>query len=134
MSFSPDGARLLSGSFDNTVRLWDVNSGECLRTFNGHSRVVRSVSFSPDGARLLSGSDDNTVRLWDVNSGKLVWNAELLPEGSWMVTDPKDRILDVGGEAWRFLGWRWTDPETNHQRILPLESFGRVPWSKLRTR
>ena len=90
-----------------------------------------SVSFSPDGARMLSGSADHTVRLWDVHSGEVVWKAELLPEGSWVVTDAQDGILDVGGEAWRFLGWRSTDPDTRRQRILPLEHFGRVPWSKL---
>ena len=129
VSFSPDGARMLSGSSDKTVRLWDMHSGECLRTFNGHTDWVMSVSFSPDGARMLSGSIDNTVRLWDVHSGELVWKAEVLSEGSWVVTDAQDQILKVGGEAWRFLGWRWTDPATQRQRILPLEHFGPVPWS-----
>lgn len=55
----------------------------------------------------------------------------VLPEGSWVVTDAQDQILEVGGEAWRFLGWRWTDPATQRQRILPLEHFGPVPWSTL---
>ena len=61
---------LASGSDDNTVRLWDVQTGEQLRTLEGHTDGVTSVAFSPDGNTLASGSDDNTVRLWDVQTGE----------------------------------------------------------------
>lgn len=70
IAFSPDGRWLASGSDDNTVRLWDVDSGKEIRRFEGHSNDVNSVSFSPDGKWLASGSDDDTVRLWDVVLGK----------------------------------------------------------------
>ena len=69
VSFSPDGLTLASGSLDNTVRLWDVASGEEKTKLEGHSDYVNSVSFSPDGLALASGSFDNTVRVWDVASG-----------------------------------------------------------------
>ncbi len=62
--FSPDGKKLASGSADETVRLWDVETGACVRKLEGHGDVVSSVCFSPDGRRLASGSDDSTVRLW----------------------------------------------------------------------
>ena len=62
--FSPDGCRLASGSNDETVRLWDVETGVCVKTLEGHGDWVFSVCFSPDGRRLASGSDDSTVRLW----------------------------------------------------------------------
>jgi len=68
--FSPDGQRALSGSKDKTVRLWDVESGRCLRVLESHTNSVRSVAWSPDGQRALSGSEDHTVRLWDVQSGR----------------------------------------------------------------
>ncbi|CAK0738238.1 dynein assembly factor with WDR repeat domains 1 [Gammaproteobacteria bacterium] len=69
VAFSPDSRRCLTGSFDNTARLWDVESGICLLTFQGHQGTVTSVAFSPDGRRYLTGSHDNTVRLWDAKSG-----------------------------------------------------------------
>ena len=73
VAFSPDGARILTGSYDNTARLWGVTAGEELFVLKGHAYPVRSVAFSPDGARVLTGSDDATARLWDAQTG-----AELL--------------------------------------------------------
>jgi WD40 repeat protein len=63
-------AILASCSPDRTVKLWDVETGECLKTFIGHQNWVLSVAFSPDGQHLVSGSGDQTVKLWDVSSSE----------------------------------------------------------------
>ena len=68
VSFSPDGTRIVSGSMDNTVRLWDAVTGAHLQTLKGHSDEVQSVSFSPDGTNIVSRSYANTM-LWDAVTG-----------------------------------------------------------------
>jgi len=71
VAFSPDGRTLASGSADNTIKLWDVATGQELRTLTDTTQVS-SVTFSPDGHTLASGSQDNTIKLWDVASGQLL--------------------------------------------------------------
>ncbi|WP_248277264.1 WD40 repeat domain-containing protein [Brasilonema octagenarum] len=65
VSFSPDGKTIVSTSWDNTVRLWNLQ-GQLLETLNGHSSAVIGVSFSPDGKTIASASSDKTVRLWNL--------------------------------------------------------------------
>ena len=76
--FSPDGTTLASRSEDNTVQLWDAETGEHKRTFTGHPDYVSadwdyvsSVVFSPDGGTLAGGNETNTVWLWDTETGEL---------------------------------------------------------------
>ena len=66
---SADGRHALSGSRDETLKLWDVSTGACLRTFEGHTNRVTSVFLSADGRHALSGSYDKTLKLWDVSTG-----------------------------------------------------------------
>jgi len=66
VAFSPDGRLLASGSYDKTIKLWEVATGSLVRTLRGHTDWVSSVAFSPDGKLLASGSSDNTIKLWNV--------------------------------------------------------------------
>jgi len=64
VSFSPDGKTLASGGRDRVVKLWEVATGQEIRTFIGHNGTVTGVAFSPDGQTVISGSRDKTLRLW----------------------------------------------------------------------
>ncbi|KAH8832104.1 quinon protein alcohol dehydrogenase-like superfamily [Flagelloscypha sp. PMI_526] len=70
VAFSPDGKRVISGTSDKTVLIWDADSGKQLRKLSGHGSSVTSVAYSLDGKRAVSGSSDKTVRIWDPDSGK----------------------------------------------------------------
>ena len=71
VAFSPDGAKVLTGSKDTTAKLWDAETGAEIRTFSGHTYQVSSVAFSPDGTKVLTGSYlDGAARLWDAATGE----------------------------------------------------------------
>jgi uncharacterized protein with WD repeat len=76
VAFSPDSKQVVSGSGDNTVRIWDAVTGAALQTLEGHSGSVNSVAFSPDGKQVVSGSGNNIVRLWDAITGATLQTLE----------------------------------------------------------
>jgi WD40 repeat protein len=68
-SFSPDGSRVVTGSWDGTARVWDAKTGAEVLTLKGHN-YVNSASFSPDGSRIVTGSNDSTAKVWDARPYK----------------------------------------------------------------
>ena len=70
LAFSPNGRFIVSGSKDDTIRIWEVASARCVMTLEGHEKSVLSVAVSADGHYLLSGSEDHTVKLWETKTGK----------------------------------------------------------------
>jgi guanine nucleotide-binding protein subunit beta-2-like 1 protein len=65
VAISSDGQFALSGSWDGTLRLWDLNTGNTTRRFIGHTKDVLSVAFSADNRQIVSGSRDKTINLWN---------------------------------------------------------------------
>ena len=68
--FTPDGSRLVSGSTDGTVRIWDMNLVERNGILRGHESFVYDVAFSPNGEQVASAAWDGTARLWDATTGR----------------------------------------------------------------
>ena len=97
-AFSPDSKRLVSGSYDHTVRLWDVQSGTQIGPpLNGHKSLVTSVIFSYNGQLVSSGSRDHTVLLWDAETGKMVGQPMKEPsEVNAVIFSPGDQYIVSG--------------------------------------
>jgi hypothetical protein len=107
--FSPDGRTILSGSWDNTLKLWDVATNRVLLTFAEHTNWVHSIAFSPDGRTALSGSADKTLKLWDVRTSRIlhtftghtapILSVAFSPDGRTALSgshDKKLKLWDVG--------------------------------------
>ena len=109
--FSPDGARVVTASYDRTARLWDAATGQELAALHGHEGRVESASFSPDGARIVTASWDCTARMWNAATGQelaalrghedRVWSARFSPDGARIVTASYDRTARIWDAATR---------------------------------
>jgi WD40 repeat protein len=76
VAITPDGTKIVSGSYDKTIKVWDIASGRLLNTLEGHTSYVQSVAVTPDGTKIVSGSGDNTIRVWDLNNGSNIFTAK----------------------------------------------------------
>jgi WD40 repeat protein len=100
VAFSPDGHTVLTGSWDDTARLWDARTGKHLGEPLRHKGWVLAVAFNPEGDTVLTGSRDKTAQLWDARTGKPlgdplrhqgeVWAVAFSPEGHTVLTGSED--------------------------------------------
>jgi WD40 repeat protein len=105
LALMPDGHRVLSASYDQTLRLWDLETGATLHILKGHADVVWSVAVTPDGSRAVSGSKDRSLRVWDLASGAAdrtlaghtseVYAVAVTPDGRHVVSGSRDGTLRV---------------------------------------
>ena len=102
---SPDGTRIVSASYDNTLRIWDADTGTCQRVLQGHTNPVSGCAVSPDGTRIVSASSDNTLRIWDADTGTCqlvlqghthsVLGCAVSPDGTRIVSASYDNTLRI---------------------------------------
>ncbi|MEB3178682.1 MAG: serine/threonine-protein kinase [Nostocaceae cyanobacterium] len=70
--FSADSKKLISGSADKTIKIWDVTTGKEIRTLEGHKGFINTLVITPDGSKLFSAGADKTIKVWDMNTGELI--------------------------------------------------------------
>ncbi|WP_156972234.1 protein kinase domain-containing protein, partial [Syntrophaceticus schinkii] len=126
--FSPDGRTFLSGGStgDTTLRLWDVYTGESIRSFSGHLDIfsgdrntVNAVCFTPDGRFAVSASRELTLKLWDVRNGqcirtleghgKGIYTAAFSHDGGYLISGAADTTGRIWQLDWEYMFPGWAD-------------------------
>jgi WD40 repeat protein len=132
VAFSPDGTRIVSGSYDETIRIWDAKTGEeVVEPLKGHTSLVASVAFTPDGTRIVSGSSDKTIRVWDAKTGEevveplqghtsLVLSVAFTPDGTRIVSGSYDKTIRVWDAK---TGDEVVGPLTGHSSFVTSVAF-----------
>jgi len=134
VSFSPDCARIASGSQDATIRLWDAQTGKRHCSLLGHAKSVSSVAFSPDGTRIVSGSQDKTIRIWGVDSGAAisepmqrhtepVESVAISKDGKYIVSGSQDLTIQM---------WNSSTPEVISGQVAVWHASGSPQSTSLR--
>lgn len=129
VQWHPNCNYIATGSSDKTVRLWDVQTGECVRIFIGHRSMVLSLAMSPDGRYMASGDEDGTIMMWDLSTARCItplmghnscvwslsyrWDSEISRKLFSFITQ-LGRILVIGcGEWYRVAGLGWHSEPAN---------------------
>jgi WD40 repeat protein len=110
VAYSPTGAVLASGSSDETIRLWDINTSEEIDVLVGHTESVLTVAFSPDGMFLASGGADGTIRIWDTLKGVQIYQplkdnphyiscVSFSPDGKFFASCGSDKLIRLWDTA-----------------------------------
>jgi eukaryotic-like serine/threonine-protein kinase len=105
VQFSPDGARIVTSSYDKTAQVWDARTGQPLGLRLEHAREVFSAQFSPDGQRVVTACADGKARIWDAQSSRLLAEtskhdgevafAQFSPDGTRIVTASSDKSARI---------------------------------------
>ena len=103
--FSSDGILLVSGSDDETVKLWDVQTGGVVNTFHGHTDLIRSVSLSADCTMIASGSHDKTIHLWNIQTREchqIIEQPKLVYHVTFSPINPQHLMSISNGKVWEW--------------------------------
>jgi WD40 repeat protein len=122
MAVTPDSRLAVSASLDKTLRIWELTSGTCSHTLEGHTSGIWAVAITPDGRHAISGSYDATLRIWDLRDGTCIQTLEghtagiksviVTPDGRFAVSASDDETIKVwdlvSGICTQTLQWDYT--------------------------
>ena len=103
LAFTPDSRRLLSGSEDGTLGVWDVEQGQCVRIMQGYAVALYSVAWNPAGTHLATAGSDRLVIIWDATNQTppkvfhghrwTVFGVAWSPDGRWLASSGRDNAI-----------------------------------------
>lgn len=106
IAFSPKGDIVATGTVERVVKLWDIRTGECIGTLEGHTYPVLALAFSPDGDKIVSGSGDTTLIVWDIDNHSKIH--QMKGHGFYVVAvdwDPKGHRIVSGSVDANICEW-----------------------------
>src|SRR5205823_1897137 len=126
VAFSPDGTRIVSGSGDRTVKVWDVRTGTELLELRGYAGIVTGVAFSPDGARLVARGADGSVKVWDAETGRELPGRAVPEVAPGRRTSPDGRLfVRLDEKGLRLVSLQPDDEELAYRRLHARPNLGR---------
>lgn len=104
ITFCPKG-KYVAFQSNNTIKIWDIDKSQIIKTLEGHTDYIKSISFNPDGNKLISASRDHTIRVWDIESGRCIKtikshldsvnSASYSPNGRQIVSASDDKTIRI---------------------------------------
>lgn len=120
---------LASASTDQTIRFWDIHTGQCFNVLRGHADWIHAIAFTPDGKYLASASTDQTARIWEVATGKClhilqghashVWSVAFSPNSHLLATSSDDQTIKL----WDVVTGQCLKTLTGHTRRVQAIAF-----------
>lgn len=105
VAVTADGSKIVSGSDDRAIEVWDIGINKLLRTLRGHVGPVNTVAVTLDGSKVVSGSWDNTIKIWNMHTGQLlrtlaggagtVYSVAITPDGGKIVVGLWDNAIKI---------------------------------------
>lgn len=120
---SPDGQTVIVGGDNHIIKIWNLETGQVVRTLSGHRDVVRWLVLTPDGKTLISGSGDQTIKIWNLQTNQLVqtleqgspvWGLALSPDGKTLFSGGEDGVLRV----WELESGKQLRTHSAHQKQI----------------
>lgn len=95
LAMNPSGTIIVSGSTENTLRLWDPRTCNRLMKLKGHTENIKALVVSPDGQQVISGSSDGTIKEWSIGQQRCIQTIHVHTEGVWalLMTDSFSHVI-----------------------------------------